>query len=160
MTYPHHTVYLAGPITGLTHDEARYGWRQEFKKLMDAYEHIHCSSPMRGKGLLKDFGVLTSGKDYPGDAITSASGIVARDRNDVKTCSVMVACFLESGGRLSGGTFIEYGWADAFGKPIVVVGSEDDPNVHHLMVQHIRGYRVDNLEEAAFIVGHLLTPGL
>lgn len=115
---------------------------------------------MRGKGMLKNFGVLTSGKGYPDHAMTSASGIVTRDKNDVKTCSVMVACFLESENRLSGGTFIEYGWADAFVKPIVVVGREDDPNVHHLMVRHIRGYRVDTLEEAALIVGHLLTPGM
>jgi hypothetical protein len=160
MSYPKHSVYLAGTITGLTHDEARYGWRKEFDELMEPYDHIFCSSPMRGKEMLEDFGVLTSGKGYPDYAMTSPAGIVTRDRNDVKLCSVMVACFLESKGKLSGGTFIEFGWADLFGKPTVVIGPEDDPNVQHLMSQHLAGYRVDTLEEAALIVGHLLTPGL
>lgn len=159
MTYPKHTVYLAGTITGLTHNEARFGWRREFAILMEPYEHIFCSSPMRGKEMLKDFGVLTSGAGYPDDAMTTPAGIVTRDRNDVKLCSVMVACFLESKG-ISGGTFIEFGWADRYDKPIVVVGPVDDPNVKHLMTQHLAGYRVDTLEEAALIVGHLLTPGL
>ena len=160
MSYPKHTVYLAGTITGLTHDEARYGWRLRFNDLMHPYEHIFCSSPMRGKEMLADFGVLTSGKGYPSDAITSPKGIITRDRNDVKLCSVMVACFLESNGKLSGGTFIEFGWADRYDKPTVIVGPEDDPNVQHLMSQALAGYRVDTLEEAAMIVGHLLTPGL
>ncbi len=160
MSFPKHTVYLAGTITGLTHDEARYGWRKEFDDLMEPYDHIFCSSPMRGKEMLTTFGILTSGKGYPNHAMTTPEGIVARDRNDVKLCSVMVACFLESGGKLSGGTFIEFGWADRYDKPIVVVGSEDDPNVSHLMSQRLAGYRVDTLEEAALIVGHLLTPGL
>ena len=160
MTFPKHTIYLAGPITGLTHDEARYGWRESFRDLMLEYDHIFCSSPMRGKEMLKDFGVLTSGKGYPDNAMATPTGITTRDRNDVRMCSVMVACFLESGGRLSGGTFIEYGWADAYGKPIVVIGDEDDPNVQHLMAQAIYGYRVETIEEAAEIVGRLLTPGL
>ena len=160
MTFPKHTIYLAGPITGLTHDEARYGWRESFRDLMLEYDHIFCSSPMRGKEMLKDFGVLTSGEGYPDNAMMTPEGITARDRNDVRMCSIMVACFLESGGRLSGGTFIEYGWADAYRKPTVVVGAESDPNVKHLMAQAIRGYRVDTLEEAAIIVGRLLTPGL
>ena len=121
MTFPNKTIYLAGPITGLTHDEARYGWRKEFKSLMP--EHIHCNSPMRGKGMLKDFGVLTSGKGYPEDAMTSPSGITTRDFNDVRTSDCMIACFLESGGKLSGGTFMEYGFAHALRIPILGIGS-------------------------------------
>lgn len=160
MSYPKHSVYLAGSITGLTHDEARYGWRKKFKEMMDAYPHIFCSSPMRGKEMLEDFGVLTSGKGYPKHAMTSPAGIVTRDRNDVKLCSVMVACFLESGGKLSGGTFIEFGWADRYDKPTVIIGAPNDPNVNHLMSQRLAGYRVDTLEDAALIVGHLLTPSL
>ncbi len=159
MTYPKHTVYLAGTITGLTHDEARFGWRKEFAELMEGYDHIFCSSPMRGKEMLENFGVLTSGAGYPDHAMTTPAGIVTRDRNDVKLCSVMVACFLESKG-LSGGTFIEFGWADLYDKPTVIIGPKHNPNISHLMSQHLAGYTVDTLEEAALIVGHLLTPGL
>lgn len=158
MTYPKKTIYLAGPITGLTHDEARYGWREEFDTLMP--EHIYCNSPMRGKEMLKDFGVLTSGKGYPDNPLTSSSGILTRDFNDVRTADAMIACFVESGGRLSGGTFMEYGFAHALRIPIIGIGSEDDPNLHHLMAQSVLGYRVETLEEAAKIITLLLTPGL
>lgn len=158
VTYPKKTVYLAGPITGLTHDEARYGWRKEFASLMP--EHVFCNSPMRGKGMLRDFGPLTSGKNYPDNAMTTSEGITCRDFNDVRTSDAMIACFLESEGRLSGGTFMEYGFAHAFQKPIIGIGSPDDPNLSHLMAQRVMGWRVDTLEEAAIIVTHLLTPGM
>ncbi len=158
MISPSKMVYLAGPITGLTHDEARHGWRTEFAALMP--EHIHCNSPMRGKDMLQDYGILTSGDDYPDNALTTSSGITTRDFNDVRTCDAMIACVLESQGKLSGGTFMEYGFAYAFQKPIIGIGPVDDPNLHHLMAQHVLGWRVDDLEEAANIVSLLLTPGL
>ncbi len=167
--YPKKTIYLAGPITGMNHDDARYGWRKEFANMIEeagrigAYrtDHIYCSSPMRGKEFLKNMGVLGSNQSQFSDhAMATSSGITTRDRNDVKTCDLMLACFLESGGRLSGGTFIEYGWADAWRKPIIVVGAKDDPNVFHLMAEDIRGYHVETLEEALPIIIRLLTPGL
>lgn len=155
--YPFKTVYLAGPITGLTHDEARYGWRKKFETLLP--DHIFCNSPMRGKEMLKEFGVLTSGNGYPDNQLTTSSGITTRDFNDVRTSDCVVACFLESRG-LSGGTFMEYGFAWALRIPILGVGPADDVNLHHLMAMHVLGWRVDTLEEAANIVSLLLTPGL
>lgn len=158
MIFPVKMIYLAGPITGLTHDEARDGWRRDFASLMP--EHIHCNSPMRGKEMLKGFGILTSGAGYPDNAMTTPEGITSRDFNDVKTCDAMIACFLESGGKLSGGTFMEYGFAHALQKPIIGIGQADDPNLRHLMAQRVLGWRVDGLAEAANIVSLLLTPGL
>ncbi len=158
MMYPRKTIYLAGPITGLTHDEARYGWREEFYQLMP--EHIFCNSPMRGKEFLKDFGILTDGSDYPDNAMSTPPGITTRDYNDVKNADAMIACFLESGGRLSGGTFMEYGFAYAHQIPIIGIGDPEDPNIRHLMAQHVSGYQVETLEEAAIIVTKLLTPGI
>ncbi len=161
--YPKKTIYLAGPITGMNHDEARYGWRKEFSDMVDdaGLDHIFCSSPMRGKEFLKGLGTLGSDQSqYSEHEMATSSGITTRDRNDVKTCDLVVACFLESEGRLSGGTFIEYGWADAWRKPIVVIGSKDDPNVFHLMAEDIRGYHVETLEEALPIIAQLLTPGI
>lgn len=158
MIFPSKMVYLAGPITGLTHDAARYGWRPDFKGLMP--EHIHCNSPMRGKEMLKDWGVLTSGAGYPDNAMTTPAGITSRDFNDVKTCDALIACFLESGGNLSGGTFMEYGFAHALQKPIIGIGPADDPNLAHLMAHRVLGWRVDDLVEAANIVTLLLTPGI
>ncbi len=123
-------------------------------------EHIYCSSPMRGKEFLKDWGVLDSDQDKYAHPMASPSGITARDFNDVRTCDAMVACFLDSGGKLSGGTFSEYGIAYSFRVPIIGIGSEDDPNIRHLMAQRFIDYRLDTLEQAANIVSLLLTPGI
>lgn len=164
MGFPKRMIYLAGPITGLTHDEARYGWRQEFASLMP--EHIFCNSPMRGKEFLATHGVLTSGHDYPDHAMATDAGITTRDYNDVKNADAMIACFLESNGKPSLGTAMEYGFAHAHQIPVIAVGpthlpdGSREPNITHLMLQRVAGYRVDTLEEAANIVCHLLTPGI
>jgi nucleoside 2-deoxyribosyltransferase len=163
LSFPKKTVYLAGPITGLTHDEARFGWRREFAKQLQAmgHDHIYCSSPMRGKDFLRDHGKLGSDQDlYSDNPMATSAGIMTRDFNDVKTGDAMVACFLESNGILSGGTFMEYGIAHTLQKPIIGIGPKDDVNLSHLMAARVIGYRVDTLEEGAIIVGHLLTPAI
>jgi nucleoside 2-deoxyribosyltransferase len=157
MIFPSKIIYLAGPITGLTHDEARYGWRKEFQSLMP--EWIHCNSPMRGKEFLKDHGVLSSGHDYPEHAMATSEGITTRDYNDVKNCDAMIACYLESAGP-SLGTAAEFGYAHAHQIPIIAIGPADEINIRHLMLKRMAGYRLDTLEEAALIVSHLLTPGV
>lgn len=163
LNFPKKTIYLAGPITGLTHDEARYGWRESLKQLLEiaGHDHIFCNSPMRGKEFLAGAGPLGSDQDaYSSNAMSTSAGITTRDFNDVKSSDAMVACFLESGGKLSGGTFMEYGFAHALQKPVIGIGAADDVNLSHLMAARVLGYRVDTLEEAAVIIGHLLTPGI
>ncbi len=157
-TLPIKTVYLAGPVTGLTYDKARYGWRKKFESLLP--DHIHCSSPMRGKEMLEDFGVLTAGSGYPRNAMLTPAGITTRDFNDVKNCDLMIACFLEANGKLSGGTFMEYGFAHAFQIPILGIGLASDPNLSHIMAKGVLGYRVGTLRKAAHIATLLLTPGI
>ena len=156
-TYQIKTVYLAGPIAGLTHDESRYGWRKKFEAFMP--DHIHCLSPMRGKEMLKDSGILGS-SGYSKNAMLTPSGITTRDFNDVKNCDLMIACFLEGNGKLSGGTFMEYGFAHALQIPIIGIGKASDANLSHIMAQRVIGYRVGTLKKAAHITKLLLTPGI
>lgn len=157
MTYPVKTVYLAGPITGLSYGDARHGWREEFASMLP--EHILPASPMRGKEYLKmETKLVGHPSMYPGSLMSTPSGIVTRDRNDVKSCDAMVACFLGCD-KVSLGTCIEFGWADAFGKPIIMI--MEDENVHqHAMLTEIAGYLTPDLEEASAILYHLLTPGV
>ena len=174
------TVYLAGPITGLTYGDARHGWRDEFALMLP--EHIVPLSPMRGKDFLMGEKSLKGDPNmYPTNPLARPSGIIARDRNDVKNCDVVVACFLGAKDHPSIGTAVEFGWADAYRKPLVMV-IEDDPgapavgkdgittqviggpsegNIHlHAFLTEIAGYQTNNLEEAAQIVKCLLTPGV
>ena len=178
--YPTKTVYLAGPITGLTYGEARHGWREEFALML--LEHIVPLSPMRGKDFLMGERNLKGDPNmYPTNPLARPSGILARDRNDVRTCDVVVACFLGAMDHPSLGTAVEFGWADAYRKPLVMVieddltvphvdkdghtvqliNSNEKPNIHlHAFLTEIAGYRTNNLEEAAQIVKCLLTPGV
>ena len=156
---PMKTVYLAGPITGLTYGAARHWWREEFAAMLP--RHIIPLSPMRGKDFLMGEKDLKGDPDmYPTNPLARPSGIIARDRNDVKTCDVVVACFLGAKDRPSMGTCVEFGWADAYRKPLVMV-VEDEGNIHlHAFLTEIAGYQTNNLEEAAQIVKCLLTPGV
>lgn len=163
MTFPKKTVYLAGTISTLTHDEARHGWREKLAILLNdhGFSHIHCHSPMRGKGFLKDVGVLdSSGQQEFGHVMATPAGVLTRDYNDVKMCDAMVACFLEGRGHPSLGTAMEYGFAHALQKPVIAIGEPDDPNITHVMMSRVAGYTVPTLEEAALLLGHLLTPGI
>ncbi len=157
MSFLKKTVYLCGPIAGLTYGQARNGWREEFAGLLP--EHIAPASPMRGKNFLVNAGVLNSKPEmYPEHVMATAHGIVHRDRNDVKNCDAVVACFLGAG-KVSIGSMVEFGWADAFRKPIVTIMDAD--NIHqHVFVSELSGYIVPSIEEAAVLVTHLLTPGV
>lgn len=152
-----HKVYLAGPITGLTYDAAALGWRQRFKGLLSPDSGIECFSPMRAKSFLAAKGELTgSYNDHP---LGTQAGILCRDHNDVFTCDLMVACFLEADGNISLGTAMEFGWAHAYRKPIIMVANADDPHRRHPMLAHAAGYVVDSLEAAASLVQFILLPG-
>ena len=124
--------------------------------------HIIPLSPMREKDALMGVDEMQGDPDmYPSNALCAPSGIISRDHNDVKNCDVMVACFLGMSERKSSiGTCVEFGWADAYRKPVVMV-IEDKDNIHnHAFLTEIAGFRTNNLEEAAQIVKCLLTPGV
>lgn len=156
MTYPNKSVYLAGHISGLSYEESRNGWRQEFAQLLP--EHIHPFSPMRGKDFLKGLNRMPEA-GFDSFILATPSAIVTRDRNDVFTCDAMVACFTQ-GGTPSLGTAIEFGWANAMNKPIIMIADEDDLHREHAMLREMAGYITDSLEEASMVVAQLLTPGI
>jgi nucleoside 2-deoxyribosyltransferase len=158
--YPARTVYLAGPITGLTYGAARHTWRRDFPMLLP--DHIHCISPLRGKELMHRAGVLTPGAEYESQHhIENPKGILTRDIQDVKRCDIMVANFLGAG-RPSIGTSVEFGAAHILQKPVVLImekGESDNPH-RHAFITEVASYWVDNIEDAADIVTTLLTPGV
>lgn len=155
-------VYLAGPITGLTHDQARYGWREEFVHLFHTsyIGRPEFFSPMRAKDALIDRGIIEStGNSYGDDPINSEAGIVTRDGNDVRRADVVVACFLEASGRPSLGTAWEMGMCHELHKPVVIIAGPDDPHRKHIILRRM-GYIVDSLEAGARVVNYLLFPSL
>ena len=144
-------VYLAGPISGLTYTEAALGWRERIKELLPEFDLF---SPMRAKPFHE--GVLVGARDTI--PVSSTSGILGRDRNDVFTCDLMIANFLEDEGNMSLGTAMEFGWADAWRKPVIMVAQEGNPHRVHPMLRGASVYILDNLADAAQLAKHLLLP--
>lgn len=148
-------VYLAGPIAGLTAKEAS-GWRNDFAEQLEIYNIIGLS-PMRGKAhVLADKGVLTN-QGYDESPLSTQKGIVTRDRNDVMN-SDLVLFNLRDVNHLSLGTAVEFGWADAFRKPIIAVLDVTDTHnpFTHAFVKELSGFIVPTLEEAIPVIKTVL----
>lgn len=147
------SVYLAGPITGLTYDEGQ-DWRAYAKDWLDA-EGIDGYSPLRAKDYLRACGVLE--KQYHGlNALSEPAGITARDRFDCMGRDLVLVNFVGATS-VSIGTCIELGWADASRTPLVVAMEEDNVH-HHAMVNAMAGFIVPTLDEALIVARAVLRP--
>lgn len=125
-------IYLAGPMTGHSFDEAN-DWRRDATGALAMVE-IETLSPMRGESYLQ-----------PG-TIPHTPGIPARDRNDIATCDAVLMNLLEMGSRVSIGTMIELGWADMLRKPVILVRRADCLS-QHVMVNAMLSWDVRTLNE-------------
>lgn len=145
-------VYLAGPITGLSYGETT-DWREQFASRLPNW--IIPLSPMRGKSYLKH--EVEIADRYDEAIMSTGKAITTRDRWDVQRSDVMVANLLGAE-RVSIGTMIEFGWADAARVPIVLV-MEQGRNPHdHAMIRELAGFRAYGLYDAVEIVKQML-PG-
>jgi nucleoside 2-deoxyribosyltransferase len=148
------TVYLAGPITGLTFEGAE-DWRQVMRQRFAQLPDVKALSPLRGKGYLKGAGVLGHGDYSHVHPLSSDVGIVTRDLNDVRHADVVIANVLGAD-IASPGTCIEIGAAYEHHIPVIlVIEPEGNPHDRH-MVRGAIGYRVDNLDDAWAIAATVL----
>ncbi len=146
-------VYLAGQIAGLTYDGAD-DWRQVAATLLTP-NGIRVFSPLRGKEFLRGAGVL----EGPVDAhpLSTAHGLTARDREDVRRADA-VLMYLPNSERVSIGTMIEIGWADAWRVPVVLVTDPNSLYAVHPMVAECVSYTVPTLEQGVALIRSLLLP--
>ena len=80
-------VYLAGPIRGLSYDDA-VDWRDY---VMDQLlPQITAYSPMRGKELLCNSTKLSNENLFTDNPVFTAKGIVRRDFYDIRSCDLYV----------------------------------------------------------------------
>ena len=148
-------VYLAGPITAVDLTEA-VGWRKDARLWLGDYG-LKGYSPLRGKEpLLPQDGLIGfDPANYEVNPLTSAKGITTRDRYDVSSCDLMIANLLDSQDQPSIGTAIEFGWADAWKIPVIVVIERDV--IMHPMLETIAGFRVESVVEACDWAARILT---
>ena len=170
------SVYLSGPITGLTYEDARNGWRFNFAAQLK--HGITVLSPMRHEGHLAELqGELD--QTYPEHPFSTGKMLVAKDKLDIERCEVMVVNLLGAK-KVSIGTVMEIGMAYQLGKTIVLVMEdagtfvaghdyngqlEPKPfygnNPHeHPFVTEPAAVRVNNLDAAVAIVNSLLSEGV
>lgn len=150
-------VYLCGPISGLTAEEAVNNWRTEAAFKLDhvtipgirssawplRLPRMRVLSPMRFKTNLPPGKLPPEGFTDLGPLYTNR-GIFGRDRNDVRTSDVVLAYFAGAE-RVSIGSMIELGWADAWNIPVVAVL---DPLHDHVFVKQVATAVCKDLDEA------------
>ncbi len=145
------TVYLAGPIRGLSYDGCN-DWREYAKEKLKEWG-IAGVSPMRAKEFLRTEKIMDD-RHYD-HVITCPTGITTRDRFDTTSCDILLANFLGAQ-KISIGTMIEYGWADSARKPIITVMEKEGNPHQHSMVEELTGFRVETLDEGLLVARAIL----
>ena len=134
-------LFLAGPLTGISYGDA-LDWRKYVESRLPA--DVIAFSALRGKGYVTKERVLKDA--YPEHLLSTPQGTITRDRYDVYRCDALFVNFLNSD-RVSIGTIMEIGWADARRIPIILV--MEACNVHdHAFVRQAAGFITANLDEA------------
>lgn len=149
-------IYLCGQITGLSGHEARSGWRQKVYEALEDTD-ITCLSPMRHKTHLDHVKTLSEHGD-PTSVVSTGKAITTRDRFDVMRADLLF-CNLIGMDRVSLGSMIEFGWADASGVPILCCVEPGNPH-DHAMFNELIGWRCSSLEEGIEVCKAILVPGL
>lgn len=174
------TVYLSGPIAGLTYKEARYGWRQTF--INGLAPGIVGLSPMRHEGHLAEVRGALEPAGQIDHFFSGSRIIVEKDRLDIERSDIVLVNLLGAT-KVSIGTVAEIGMATVLGKKIVLVmedrgtvyhgktdingtkvlysDSDWGDNIHeHPFVTEVASLRLNNLDDAIYAVNSLLSEGL
>lgn len=151
-----HKVYLAGPIAGLTFEDADEWRRTAMFRL--ARHDIAGISPLRGKTYLRALGELSAQCAAEGEVslLSKPRSVMARDYYDCTTCDVLLANLIGAP-RVSIGTMMELAWA--YHARIPIVCAMEPGNLHeHAMVGEAIDFRVDSLDKAIALVVAILDP--
>jgi hypothetical protein len=140
-------VYLSCPITGLTAEELRSVSAAHHYLAQELAPDIHVLSPLRGK--------IADGKLDPKTHLVAAKAITARDRFDIKRADLMLVYFVGKN-IISVGSAVEFGWADAYRVPIIVVSPSDTPMMKHGIIETLTDFVVDDLDGAVDLIRNIL----
>lgn len=145
------TVYLYGPITGLSFAGAQ-DWRTWMRAEL-APHGIDAVSPLRFKDYLANLEQISGhGRDYLHMGVLSTPpAVIARDKFDVLRADMLVGNFLGAD-RVSIGSMFEQAWAHQKHTPIAAA-LEPSGNPHdHMFFTSTLGFRVESLEALRDVV--------
>lgn len=144
------TVYLAGPITGKSYEEATR-WRTELE--VGLAPGIRAASPLRGKEYLA--GETDLAHTYP-VPLSTESAIVGRDFFDVSKCDLVCMNLLDAE-VISIGSVVEVGWADALRTPVLLMMEDGNPH-DHPFIRRAAAWRVTCIQDALTVINSTLAP--
>ncbi|MCR6672718.1 nucleoside 2-deoxyribosyltransferase [Devosia ginsengisoli] len=124
-------IYLVGPITGQS-TAGVLNWRERLKLAMPDQQFLDPASAPFDASLV----TAASSQSVPQTLKRLQHGRFVIDRNKrlVRAADVVFANLLEAQDRISIGSVGELFWANAFGKPIVVVRNPvADPHDHAML---------------------------
>ena len=142
------TVYLAGPITGLTYGGCTE-WRDGAIESLALFG-IEGLSPMRGKEALSHLVDPLSGTAVEYAHLTplaTPKGILTRDHWDCNRADAIIFNLLGAT-KPSQGTIMEIAWGYHRGIPLIAAIEESGNPHEHAMVTGALTYRFTTLEEA------------
>jgi len=154
----HKKVYLAGPIGGLTYDDAQ-AWRTEISKLLDEKSdgRIKGYSPLRGKEVLRNHGPLSTLGYGAYSTLARPAAIMARDYNDCRTADLIIANLISQ--NVSIGTVMEIAFAYAHRVPVIGYYKFGDSEIYdHAMLDEAIPFRASDLQTAADMACSILLP--
>ena len=138
---PKKTLFLAGPLTGISYGDA-LDWRKYVESKLPS--DVIAFSALRGKEHLAKKAVLKD--SYPEHLLSTPQGTITRDRYDVSRCDALFVNFLKAE-RVSIGTIMEMAWADARRIPIIL--AMEKGNIHdHAFVRQVAAFIAGDLDEA------------
>ena len=150
-----HSVYLCGPMNGLTVQQAKNGWRKMATDLLTELG-IEALCPVRDHlaHLPEDHVLGGTGESQDPESMIAGRFNFRRDKSDVRRCSALLAVFIDTT-RVSLGSVSEIAWADLLSIPIVVVRCNDIYH-DHLFVNEAASAITDDLERGVSLIGSLL----
>lgn len=146
-------VYLAGPVTGSSYDNATT-WRSDATVALKEFG-VEAVSPLRGHDYL--IGQASIADSFSDHALTTQRAVYVRDKFDCHRADLLIVNVLGAT-RVSIGTMMEVAWAAHNNTPIVLI-MEDEGNIHdHSFVRESCAFRVNNLDDAIATVVAILVP--
>ena len=141
-------IYLAGPIAGLTEEEATE-WRAEVRENLP--HGIIGISPLRCEPLKE--GMVYTDDGATDEMWSDPRAINAKNWLDTESADLVLAYLPKemNDRRPSIGTIIEIGWAIGLKKPLIVV-SDDKQVMEHPLIECNAAWRLDNLEDAVEVI--------
>jgi len=141
------TVYLAGPIAGLTEGEAK-DWRCRVTEALHAHG-ITGISPLRCEPSIKGRYDIPDGNQSADKCFGTAQAIGSKNEFDARSCDMILAYFPVTSDRAvpSVGTIIEIGWGKALNIPVVVV-TKDPYLSKHPLIRHCSSWSLDSIDDA------------